>query len=220
MKNIVACATTGVLICLGTGHVNAAQTNLVQTIQFNALIYTQADPVTNATGTIIKYPTVTTPFGGPKLIQLLGQATTNHFSPVAKLKLISPVTGARPIVVVQDETNRVDVSSYVSLTQRGDVTVESTVRTVSTGAEVGTVRELFGLRLRSTGNALDLPLHFDTRGLAVFRTKTVMVGGLPVAVNTTSSKLDGDGGYSQGGNSDFLIRLDLKVIGGSVEVVN
>src|SRR5262245_15748274 len=107
------------VLLAGAAHVRALETNLVQTINISITAYAAGDPATNAS--IVTTPLLTQKATSKEIIALIGDAMGVIFSTKAKLLLISQLPDGNTTVVVQDGTNRTDVSGFFDVSN--DTTV-------------------------------------------------------------------------------------------------
>jgi hypothetical protein len=218
MKRIIPFIVLAAICSMNVRSLDAAQTNLVQKIHLTATIYTQNEPVTNSTGTVITKSVQRNSFTAANLIGHFGQATGNQFSSSAQLLLITPVNGGRARIVVQDVGTRVDVSSYFEIEFEDDLAVERSSERVSTGAVSGTLYEVMKFRLRDEGAYGDLPLDFKVRGMAIAQRKTIFLEDRLIMADKIVAKMAGTGEYDAD-DKDFIIRLLLTITGGTIEVL-
>jgi hypothetical protein len=207
---------TAIAALLLASAAQAAETNVVQTINVTGTLLVQNQAVTN-NGTITRTATKT-PFTTAHLIAGLGQATQNFFTPVADLLLLTPIAGGNSRIVVQDGDNRVDVTALFEVTSEDDLTIDKSNFNTATGVFRGISTEVMELRLRDTGDFEDLPFEFEACGLAMARNKTIFFEGQPIVVNTLSARLVGTGEFDSN-DVPFIISLKLSVTGGTVEVI-
>jgi hypothetical protein len=162
MKRLFVSVTTMAL--LGTLNLQAApQTNLVQSLHFNLTLYTQGGPVTNQN--LVSYSMTPRKVFTPDIIQVIGTSMSLSFSAKATLLSVTPLSGAASTIVIQDGTNRVDVTGFFNV-NKDNVAVDSGVFEPSTGAQRGTECVNRSFRLRNRGGFPNLTLNFNVTGLS------------------------------------------------------
>jgi hypothetical protein len=220
MKNLMKCLTVSAGLCLAAGQLHGAETNLVQSIKFSGILYYQGATVTNSTGTTVTKSTIRSVFNNRSLINRFGQVAAVTFSSSAKLLLVTELNGNDVYVVVQDGTNRVDVSSYFDVDFENDPVVETSSLNLSTSAFSATRYQLAKVKLHDPGVFGSLGIHFDLDGLATVKRKSFTAAYALQLMDRPSGKLAGKGKSDNvgGGDSDFLAAINFSVSGGTVEV--
>jgi hypothetical protein len=220
MKKLLYSLMAALGFCLTAGHLQAAQTNVVQYVNLRGILFYQGGAVTNASGSTVTRSIIRTPFNNAVLITRFGQVAAVTFSRAAKLRLISSLDGDVVKVVVQDGTNRLDVSSYFEVDFDNNPMVEVSSQGIATGTFSATRYQLMRVKLRDVGDFGSLGLHFDVDGMATVKRKALFVGNVARVVDRPSGKLAGDGkSASAAVDTDFLAQITFSVTGGSVEVV-
>ena len=111
MKQLFVSVTAGLVLMGSLNPLEAApQTNLVQSLHFNLTAYLQGGPVTNQD--LVSYSMTPRKFFTPDIIQVIGISMSHQFSPKATLLAVTPLSGAPATIVIQDGTNRVDVTGF------------------------------------------------------------------------------------------------------------
>ena len=220
MKNLTKCLTAIVGLCLAAGQLSAAQTNLVQSLKVGGILYYQGATVTNGTATTVARSVIRSPFNNQSLISRFGQVAQVTFSSSAKLLVVSSLINNNVSIVVQDGTNRVNVSSYFEVGFDNDPVVEASTTTVGTGATSATRYQLMKFKVYDGGTFGSLGIHFDTDGLGTVKSTTLALNGTLHPVDRPTSKVSGKGKSDNlgGGDSDFLAALTFSISGGTVEV--
>lgn len=201
--------TTGLMAVLITGMttIHAATTNSVQNIKFELTFFTQGptnQPSTNVTIVTINKFRVTT----KDIIAALGQATSNHFSPHAKLVSVSDATSTNSsrMIEVRDGTNTVDVTSFFNLTttETNGPSVHSLVYNSKTGNGVAKTVGIFHLTLSNTNtNAM---ASLDLSG---FATTTSVVCKTNLVVDDIDADVAGSGKGTNGVPAVVEGRIDI-----------
>ena len=150
------------LAFLGTSALEAAQTNLVQTLNVDLASFSQGPVVTN--GNIINSTLYTSRISNRDIIQALGTATTNSFSPHAALLVIKPLPDGDLNVVIRDGTNSLEVTRFFAHDRADTTAVRGRVNTV-TGIASGSEYSLHSLSLKDAVGAPPLTIHFEVSGL-------------------------------------------------------
>ena len=180
----------GTLVLAGM-PMQATTTNLVQTLDFNLTARLQGPTVTNLGTTVesIRATKMTT----HEIIRLLGQATTNAFSPEARLLSVRPLPDGPTTVEVRDGTNRLNVGTFFTHT-KSDPAVEKTI-SGRRGFIVGLEYAIHNFALVDAANFPALPSHFSVSGLAIvsFEGKLNPQGGVTDEVDQYSFVAAGTG---------------------------
>lgn len=206
------------LLCLGALKAGAATTNLVQTINMAITAYAEGDTTTN--GAVVTTPVLKMKASVKDIIQLLGDATTNTFSAKAKLLLITPLPDGESSIVVEDGTNRVDVSDFFDAEDQGEGVGSTTVNTL-TGIGKATHYRMFELELRDNGSQV-LEVHFRVAGLSTIKSATIGKPGAVIGMShSVSAVLAGTGDFTDdlGGTQEMIVQMTLTTIGTKTEVV-
>ena len=221
MKTPLKCLALGVGLCLAGGQLHAAQTNLVQTLNFRGILYYQGATETNSTATTITKSSIKSAFNNRSLINRFGQLASVTFSTAAKLLLVTELDSGDVYVIVKDGTNRLDVTSYFDVDFDNDPVVDVSTQTISSGALSATRLQLMDLRLKDVGDYGSFGMHFNLDGLATVKRKTMPVSSTLYLVERPAGKLAGKGSSDNvgGGQSDFLAAITFSVTGGTVEVL-
>jgi hypothetical protein len=204
------------IVAFAAAQLRAAQTNLVQTISMGITAYQEGDVSTN--GSIVTQPVIILKRATKDIIQLIAGALNTSISTKAKLLLITPIPEDDPTIVIQDGTNRVDVTGFFDVDTQASLGGFS-VNTVS-GVGKGTEYQIFRLRLRDNGGQI-LEAHFDVTGLSTVKTATI---GKPGAVigeaRGISAVLFGTGDFTDGlVTHDLIVQVTLSVSGSTVQVL-
>ena len=220
MKNLLKCATLGATLCLTTGQLGAAQTNLLQYLTIRGALTYQGSSVTNSSGTIVTKSTSRTTFGNADFIRRLGTLGGVNFSSAAKLVIIRNLDGNHIDIVVQDGGMMMDAGSYLEI-EFADPTVETSSERQDTGSVSATRYQLLSVKLKDSGNFGDLGIGFEAEGLATIKRKTLFLENKPRMLDRTTATLIGAGKSDKdgGGEREFIAQLTFTITGGTVEVV-
>ena len=169
MKQVFASIAS--LALLGSVNLQAApQTNLVQSLRFNLTVYLQGGPVTNQN--LVSYSMTPRKIFTPDIIEVIGTSMSRSFSAKASLLAVTQLPGGPDAVVIQDGTNRVDVSGFFNV-NKDNIVVDNGVFDEGTGAERGTECVNRSFRLRNRGGFPNLTLNFNVAGLSQTKYKSV-----------------------------------------------
>ncbi len=129
-----------------------------------------------------------------ELIRAIGAATTNQFSPQARLVLLFRVIGGVPFFVIRDGTNEVNTAEFLTASQIGNPIAR--LKHGPLGLVTGTVYVEEGFRLENL-EAWD----FDLQGFNIARqSNRAEGGGLLPAYGPTSLVVNVEGAATVGGN--------------------
>jgi hypothetical protein len=131
---------------------------------------------------------------------------------------ITPLLPAdNSLIVIQDGALRVDVTSFFILETRSESLSASALDT-TTGKFVATTIDIQRLRLRDRGGFPNLTLHFDIRGFATTKSKSVLdsQGVVIGQANAVTAQLTGDGDKN---GDTILLRASLKITGAALEIL-
>ena len=150
------------LAMLGSIGIQAAQTNLVQTLHIELSAYTQGPVVTN--GFVISSSLNTTRISNQDIIEALGSATTNSFSRDAHLLLMKSLPDGDLKVVIRDGTNSVAVTRFFSADHADTKAIRGRINLL-TGIASGSEYSFHNFALTDDTNAQPLTIHFELSGL-------------------------------------------------------
>ena len=162
MKRITKLLVFIALAVLGTFPLQSAQTNLVQTLQIRLAAYSQGPATTN--GNLISTTVNVGSLFTPGIIQMLGAATSNTFSPKATLLVVRPLPDGDPMVVVRDGATTVGVTRFFSHEVSDPRIAQDTVNT-NTGVSAGREYSYHVFALTNADSQV-LTSHFVVSGLA------------------------------------------------------
>jgi hypothetical protein len=148
---------------LTAGQISAAQTNLVQSLRFDLMAFFQGANFTNQN--LVTSSVTQQRISNADIIQALGTSLSQTFSSHAALRTVTVLPNGPETVVIQDGTNRVDVTGFFVDTS-GPVQVAKGVSDTATGAEHGTQYGNRTFRLRNKGGSPALILNFQVAGFA------------------------------------------------------
>jgi hypothetical protein len=143
-----------------------AQTNLVESLGFQLVVFSQGVPVTNG-AEVIQNADVTR-LGTRDVIKVLGAATTNDFSGSAELLRVTAIidgTNGATSTIVKDGTNVVDVTDFFSTSRDGVVVRNSTAR--HDNIQDSTSYSIRRLALRDQAGYPDLTTSFALQGFDI-----------------------------------------------------
>jgi len=203
------------LALMGALNLQAApQTNLVQSLRFNLTAYVQGAPVTNHN--LVSFSMAPRKIFTPDVIQVIGTATSHSFSPKATLLALTSLSGGPDAIVVQDGTNRVDVSGFFNI-NKDNIVVENGVFDSTTGAERGTECVNRSFRLRNRGGFPNLTLNFVATGLSQTKYKSLS-GDQGSVIGVAEEFSMAIVGTAQVDGQDTTVRGMVAVTGRTVEV--
>lgn len=217
MKKLSTLTVIAALAVAGTAQLKAAQTNLVQTIGITVTAYTEGDTVTN--GTVVSTPVIKTKKATKDIILLLGDAMSVTFSAKAKLLLVTPLPDGDSTVVVQDGTNRTDVSGFFNTDEVGSGVTSSQVNTL-TGIQKATEYRIFEFALRNNGGQT-VSAHFAVAGLATIKSSSLGKAGAVIGKShAVSAALAGTGDFKDGlVTKEMVVQVSLVTAGNTLEIV-
>jgi len=201
-------ALMSVLLSLGIPQARADQTNVVQNLSIQLWGVQPGGSVTNRN-------VVTTGIGpavvsNRQIIQALGTATGNSFSPPARLVIVTPYGGGDSLVQVRDGSKQVDVTGFFSHQQLSAVLSGSQSNMKSHGV-VSLDYSIQRFALHDVAGLPGLGLHFDMSG---FTSETS--ANRPDGVGDL--QIDCAGSGDAGGNL-LILHGDVEVRGDRLEVV-
>lgn len=162
MKKIFV--SVALLLLLGTLRVHAAtHTNLVQSLRFNLSVILQGTTVTN--GNNINYSMSTEKISTTDIIQVIGTSQSSTYSSNAMLQTVTQLPNGPTRIVIQDGTNRVDVSGFFVFTTDTTAVAKGSFN-AATGAESGMQYVNRSFRLKNQGGFPNLTLNFLVSGLS------------------------------------------------------
>jgi hypothetical protein len=156
---------TATLLALGVAQSYADQTNLVQNVSIQLLGIKDGDTFTR--GNLIWTTVDVVRLDTRRVVQALGGATGNSFSPAARLVLLTSV-GNSPQFEVRDGATKVDVTRFF-VYQLWSGMVHSGVVNTRTGRSMSTDYSIQRLALVDGEGYPPLTAHFDVNG---FTTQT------------------------------------------------
>lgn len=209
-------ASAAGLVLLGALNLHAApQTNLVQSLRFNLTLFLQGAPVTNQN--LVSFSMIPRKIFSPDIIQVIGASMSRQFSAKALLLSVTPLSGAPATVVIQDGTNRVDVTGFFNI-NKDNVAVDSGIFETTTGAQRGAECVNRTFRLRNRGGFPNLTLNFTVTGLSQTKYKSLFDDqGSVIGVSEEYGMAVA--GTAQINGSDATVRGTVANLGRSVEVV-
>jgi hypothetical protein len=148
---------------LTAGQVSAAQTNLVQSLHFDLTACFQGVNATNQN--LVTYSVTPQRISNVDIIQALGTSLSQTFPPHATLRTVTLLPNGAETVVIQDGTNRVDVTGFFVDTS-APVQVVKGVSDTSSGEEHQMQYGNRTFRLRNKGGSPALTLNFQVAGFA------------------------------------------------------
>jgi hypothetical protein len=179
------------LALAGTTQIDAATTNVVQNLNFELTFLTQGPtnhPTADKTKITVNKFRVTT----KDIIAALGKATTNDFSPRAKLVSVQDATSTNSVrqIEVRDGTNIVDVSSYFTFTTSVSniISVHSLEYDSSTGVGSGVRYSIFHLTLTNASSAT-----LDLGGFATTTHTSIKDGAVVLSADEVEAAVAGAG---------------------------
>jgi len=195
-RSIIATVLTALMIT-SAARTNAATTNSVQDISFELTFLTQGPtnhPTADITTITIHKFRVTT----KDVIAVLGKATTNDFSPSARLVSVRDATSANSVrkIEVRDSTNTVDVTSFFNLTtaETNVISVHSLTFNSVTGIATGVTDSIFDLTLAHT----NLTANLDLTGFATTTHTSIKFGKVVLGVDEIDAAVAGSGTGTNG----------------------
>jgi hypothetical protein len=189
-------------------------TNLVQTITVSAVTYSQGSTTTN--GTLVTKRLAGGTLFTPDVVNVIGTSLGTTFSSKARLLRITPLLPPdESAVVIQDGTNRTDVSGFFDIDAVSD-TMESSILDIATGRFTAVDFDVQRFQFHNAGGFPDTTLHFDVQGFTSTRSQSVAGGGLvigqaPQVVATVA-------GPGDRGGTNLVVRGSIRILGVSLEV--
>ena len=218
MKSTFPSTAIAILAVLGTtpARAVAASTNIVQNINFQFTGYEQGGtnkPTSNTNITLIAVNSFK--FATADVIGLVGRASSNDFSPKARLVYLTRVNASTNLhaLEIRDGSNRVDVTSFFIGTGRDtNDLVRSLLINTKAGVSAGVGYSTYRLVLTN----LD-PASLTVGGFAVAKHATIhdRVTGSILGVDTLNAELAGTGTDTNG--VPFVTFGSLSVVGSLVE---
>jgi len=220
MKTYFKLCSLALLTIAGAAGVNAAETNLVQSLNFKLTAWSQGPTTTN--GQMVSVSASKQSIVTKDVIGWLGTATTNNFTNGQLLvinQLGAPISNNRIIVRIRTPaTNDVDVSGFF-----GSFTYAATVNNYSynnTNNSVGpgTYYGYWGFYLLSDTNYPLLPATFQTTGLGVDSVNK-LVGKNKSALGLYDQfSIPNAAGIGQLNGKPFIIFGSITITGKTLEV--
>jgi hypothetical protein len=204
------------LVFASVAPLQAAQTNLVQSLRFNLSALFQGPPVTNQN--VVTYSVIPRKITTTEIIQSVGASLGSSFTAYAKLLLVRQLPEGNPRVMIQDNGQRVDVTGYFSL-DKDDVRVVKGISDVTLTVERGVEYGNWSFRLRDDGSHPDLNMHFRVRGYTQTKFRTItdsydtIVGEAEELISTVAGTADLN-------DREAPVRGTVAVVGRTVEVLN
>ena len=207
------------LISFASAQTEAAgpTTNLVQNINLKLTVYTEEDTTTN--GSVVTTPVLKLSRSTKDIIQLLGEATTNAFSPSAKLVLVSPLEDGDSSIIVQDGATQVDVSDFFSYDQTSSGDVHGSISNTVSKVEKETDYNIVEFSMHDHG-AFKLGAHFDAAGLATVKSSTIVKSGTVLGKShQVAANLAGEGDFTDDlGTHYIIVQVSITITGNTVVV--
>jgi hypothetical protein len=192
-------------------HAAAAQTNLVQSLRFNFSVHVQGAPVTNQN--IVTYSITPQKISTADIIQAIATSISKTFSANATLLAVTPLSGAPGAVVIQDGTNRVDVTVFFIISKDNTAVANGAFNT-TTGAEHGMECVNRSFRLKNQGG---VTIYFTVGGLSQTKYNSLLNAQgavIGVAEEYSMSVV----GTAQVNGQDAIVRGTVLNIGRAVEI--
>jgi len=164
MKKLIQMTVLAAFALIGCAAAEAAQTNLIQTLNLHLIATFQGPDVTN--DNIISETVTNLKVSTGDIIQILGPATTNDFSVQARLLVVTPLPDGDRRVVVRDGATTVDVTRFFDHELRGAV-VEKARFNTETSVAAGIRYGVHSFTLQDATNSPALLAHFQLYGPAV-----------------------------------------------------
>lgn len=169
----------------------AASTNVVQNVNF-ALTFLEQGPTHSRTNVTVKTAT-RSKLLTKDLIAALGPATTNTFSPSARLVRVRNVNATTNDILfeVRDGTNRVDVSSLVTLSHSA-AHVDVGTSNSETGVTTGTTTDILHLHV-TNAPPYNLTISLRVSGLCTTTHTGLKDGKTVLGVDEIKAEVAGTG---------------------------
>lgn len=199
------------LAVLCATYVDAQQTNLVQTLNVQLFGYSQGGGGSfgGATVTNVNLVQIST----RQIIQALGTATMNTFSPTSRLVVVTPLGGGGPGIQVRDGNNApVNVTDFLNL-QPISGSVQSSLFNTRNGHGVVISYNITQLVLQDADGET-LNMHFNVNGFTTSNSSTPAASPFS---NTTDANVSGSG--DRNGNL-LILQGSVDISGDTLEVVS
>ena len=165
-------ASVGTLVLLGCLSLHAApQTNLVQVLHFHLSVDLPGATSTNQD--LVGYSITSQKIFTVDIIQAIGTSMSRQFSANASLLAVTSLSGGPSAVVIQDGTNRVDVTGFFVI-NKDTTAVDRGILDTTTGFERGTECVNRSFRLRNRGGFPNLTVNFTVSGLSATKYKSLL----------------------------------------------
>jgi hypothetical protein len=191
------------------GTVQAQQTNVVQNLNIQLFGFSQGG--TSSFGSTVTTNANLAQVGNRQIIQALGTATGNTFSPASRLVVVTPLGGGNTTVQVRDGSNSpVDVTQFFILEPLSG-SINTGIANTRTGRSTGVSYEVLHVALQDSGDTT-LNLHFDVDGIA-----TVNSTSTPNTVpsSTVDANVSGSGDRNGG---LLILQGSVDIFGRTLEV--
>jgi hypothetical protein len=220
MKNCFKICSLALLTIAGVADVNAAETNLVQSLNFKLTAWSQGLTATN--GHIVSVSASKQAIVTKDVIGWLGTATTNNFVNGQLLvinQLGAPISNNRIVVrTMTPATNDVDVSgfffTFVTTATVNNYSYNNTNNSVNPGTYYG----YWGFYLLSDPNYPLLPATFQTTGLGVDAVNNLVGKKKNVLGLYDQFSITNAAGIGQLNGKPFIIFGSITITGKTLEV--
>jgi len=224
MKTLIKLSAGIFLATAGMDRVEAAESNLVQDLNFRFTAWYQGPTVTN--GHTVIYNANSRSIVTKDVIGWLGTATGNNFSNgvllvVTRLGVTNPETRVIVHVKTATSTNDVDVSGFFR--RIGDeVTVDNVRCNTINGAVNGTFYGYWGFALHDSTNSeySPLPAHFRAGGFGVDSVFSIVNTNKQVIGVADLGTVANAAGTGDRNGIPFIVEGSIGIIGKVVEVVS
>lgn len=193
-------------------QVQAQQTNLVQSFSIQLFGFSQGG--SNKLGNLVSTNVNLVQVGTRQVIQALGAADSDTFSPLAKLVLVTPLNGGSPRVQVRDSNNQpVDVTDFFDMEALSDAVVGSVSNTKS-GRGSSVTYEIGRFALQDA-HGETLSLHFNVDGIVTGNSSSPLFGPASPQNSTVDANVMGSG--DRNGNL-LILQGSIEIFGRTLEV--
>ena len=205
----LAIAAALAFVC--TGQLRAQQTNQVQNLSIQLFGFSQGG--SNQFATMVETNVNFERIDTRRVIQALGAATSNSFSIVSKLVMVTPSSGGDVSVQVRDGSNApVDVSGFFTFEAVSD-SVNGSVFNTKTGHGASVSYEIARFALRDDGD-VPLNLHFDVRGFTTCNSTTPSTTARNSTLNANVS------GVGERNGQLVILQGSITIFGRTLEVTS
>jgi hypothetical protein len=210
MKNTMKITVIAALASLAAVQAWADQTNLVRNLDIELVGVQQGGTTTsrNITTTTVDKVKLDT----ADVINAIGSATGNTFSPRARLVVITPLANGSVTMAIRDGGNSVDVSGFFVQSYLSDAVGRSTVNN-RTGRSNGSNYSFQRFELQDADGNQPLALHYSVSGVAV---ENFSIPAIPGPSSELSADVSGTGDSA---GKLLILQGTIRVYGETIEVV-